>query len=121
MNGHDVAPGVETAIIRKDKKKKVAMKCALFTSGIGICPGSLRRSRAAKLTGVKKKKKRISGGVPVGCQSLDEQIILPSNFHRDSFDHRILSSIPPPYFYPFIFSIYCDRTNLNISSKLSSY
>lgn len=46
-----------------------------------------------------KKKKRISGGVPVGCQSLDEQIILPSNFHRDSFDHRILSSIPPPYFY----------------------
>lgn len=22
MNGHDVAPGVETAIIRKDKKKK---------------------------------------------------------------------------------------------------
>lgn len=58
VNGHDVAPGVETAIIRKDKKKKkVAMKCALFTSGIGICPGSLRRSRAAKLTGVKKKKK----------------------------------------------------------------
>lgn len=64
VNGHDVAPGVETAIIRKDKKKKVAMKCALFTSGIGICPGSLRRSRAAKLTGVKKKKKGLVAVCP---------------------------------------------------------
>lgn len=58
------------------------MKCALFTSGIEICPVSLRRSRAAKLTQVKKK--NINGGVP-GCQSLDEQVILSSNFHRDSF------------------------------------
>ena len=44
VNGHDdVASGVETAIIREEKKKKkVAMKCALFTSGIGICPEYVR-------------------------------------------------------------------------------
>lgn len=56
---------------------------------------SLRRSRAAKLTRVEKKKKSIS--VPVGCQSFDEQVILPSNFHRDSFD-RYNSSFSSPLF-----------------------
>lgn len=42
-----------------------------------------------------KKKKSIS--VPVGCQSFDEQVILPSNFHRDSFD-RYNSSFSSPLF-----------------------
>lgn len=77
-----------------------------------------------------KKKKSIS--VPVGCQSLDEQVILPSNFHRDSFD-RYNSSFSSPLFviYLFIkficvhqflkywirfFSMYLN-TNLNIPSK----
>lgn len=98
MNGHDVAPGVETAIIRKDKKKKSRDEmCVIYVwdrnmSGFVAAISSREIDRSEK-------KKRISGGVPVGCQSLDEQIILPSNFHRDSFDHRILSSIPPPYFY----------------------
>lgn len=46
-----------------------------------------------------KKKKSIS--VPVGCQSLDEQVILPSNFHRDSFDNSSFSS--PLFIYLFIY------------------
>lgn len=61
VNGHDdVASGVETAIIREDKKKKKSRDemCVIYVwdrnmSGIR----SLRRSRAAKLTRVEKKKK----------------------------------------------------------------
>lgn len=62
VNGHDdVASGVETAIIREDKKKKKKSRdemCVIYVwdrnmSGIR----SLRRSRAAKLTRVEKKKK----------------------------------------------------------------
>lgn len=134
VNGHDdVASGVETAIIREDKKKKkkVAMKCALFTSGIGICPEYVRCGDLEPRNWHEwKKKKSIS--VPVGCQSLDEQVILPSNFHRDSFD-RYNSSFSSPLFviYLFIkficvhqflkywirfFSMYLN-TNLNIPSK----
>lgn len=78
---------------------------------------SLRRSRAAKLTRVEKKKKSIS--VPVGCQSLDEQVILPSNFHRDSFD-RTIPLFPPPYLlFIYLLNSYVFISFLNIGYDFS--
>ena len=120
VNGHDdVASGVETAIIREEKKKKkVAMKCALFTSGIGICPEYVRCGDLEPRNWHEwKKKKSIS--VPVGCQSLDEQVILPSNFHRDSFD-RTIPLFPPPYLlFIYLLNSYVFISFLNIGYDFS--
>lgn len=74
---------------------------------------SLRRSRAAKLTRVEKKKKK-SISVPVGCQSLDEQVILPSNFHRDSFDRYNSSFSSPLFLFIYLLNSYVFISFLNI-------
>lgn len=64
-----------------------------------------------------KKKKSIS--VPVGCQSLDEQVILPSNFHRDSFD-RTIPLFPPPYLlFIYLLNSYVFISFLNIEYDFS--
>lgn len=59
-----------------------------------------------------KKKKSIS--VPVGCQSLDEQVILPSNFHRDSFDRYNSSFSSPLFLFIYLLNSYVFISFLNI-------
>lgn len=66
----------------RKKDKNVAMKCALFTSGIGICCGhEIDMSE----------KKNISGGARRLFDS--EQVILSTNFYRNFFDRAIVVRI----------------------------
>lgn len=89
------------------------MKCALFTSGIGICPEYVRCGDLEPRNWHEwKKKKSIS--VPVGCQSLDEQVILPSNFHRDSFDRYNSSFSSPLFLFIYLLNSYVFISFLNI-------
>lgn len=87
MNGHDVAPGLETAIIREDEKKTKMSRWNVRYLRLGSGYVAAISSREIDTS----EKKNISGGARRLFDS--EQVILSTNFYRNFFDRAIVVRI----------------------------